>query len=99
MAAKEPTYQEEEEHNRRVFMESLKRVDPNLYVLKDMLDKTGLNPYVLLQVMRKLYSLMMGDRWGTLKVILQAGVVKYIEAIDITKVEEPLIKGQPIDSP
>lgn len=86
-------YTEETENNRKVFMQTLQHVDPVLYVIKDTLLKTEINPLVILKVLRQLNNIGKSTGWGNINIVIQDGVVKYVEGktVDLDKVEQPII--------
>jgi len=95
--AQKPNYELHEEQlkaNQKAeaqFMAQLKLVRPEIWVLADLVDQTGVNPFILWKVGYSLNHLAQGSGWGQIVVEIQDGTVKIIKGIDQHKVEEPVI--------
>ena len=91
-------YDEESKHNMEIFLSALKDLRPDIWVLGDMLDKTKVNYKVLFQVIRHLHHLGEGNKYGTVTVQVENGVVTFVRGEESTKVSEPLIDEDSIYS-
>lgn len=88
---KQPDQPEQEAHNKEVFMKALKDMDPNLWVIADLLDQTKVNPRVVMKYIFHLNKIAIGVGWGSVTTVLQNGVVKYVQGAETEKIEEPII--------
>ena len=77
--------------NEKKFMEQLKLVRPEIWVLADILDQTGVNPFVIWKIIYSMNNLALGTGWGQIVIEVQNGVVKLIKGIEQQKLEEPLL--------
>ena len=85
------TYQEEKENNDRIFSEMVQRIRPDIWVLMDTLNKTGVNPFILIKVIRQINNIAIGSRWGEVSVLINDGRVVRVAGIDTEKVNEPVL--------
>lgn len=79
-------------YNEDSFKELLKHFHPNLFVLMDLLEQTGVNYYVIFQVIRHLNSIAMGNKYGSVTVQIENGVVTFVRGEESTKLNEDLIR-------
>lgn len=79
-------------YNEDSFKELLKHFRGDIFVLMDLLDETGINPYVIFQVIRHLNSINMGNKYGTVTVQIENGVVTFVRGEESTKLNEDLSK-------
>lgn len=87
-----PSYQNELIHNEEVFKNVLKNVRPDMFVLMDLLDNTGVNPYVIFHVIRHMNNIGMGTKYGTVLISIEKGVVTFIRGEEATKLNEDVYK-------
>ena len=88
---KDLTYQEEQQNNELLFKEMLKKLRPDLYVLMDILDETGINPFVLWKVVRQLNNIAIGNKYGNVTIEIQKGIVLFVRGEESDRVNEELI--------
>lgn len=93
-----PSYQEETQHNEDIFKNILRNIRPDLFVLMDLLDNTGINYYVVFQIIRQLNNIAMGNKYGTVTAHIENGVVTFVRGEESVKLNENLIKPQNISS-
>lgn len=86
-----PDYQAEQDNNRRIFEEILKTARPDLYVLMDLLDTTGVNVNVLFKVMRHLNNIATGNRYGKVTVEIDNGMATFVRGEESDRLQEPVI--------
>lgn len=67
-------------HNEDKFMNTLKLADPELYMVKECLTQTGINPLILPQFIRALYLLAIGAKYGKVTTFMQNGVITAIKS-------------------
>ncbi len=89
---KSKTYQEEVLNNEESFKLMLKNVRPDIYVLMDLIDSTGLNAYVVFHVMKHLNNISLGTNYGNVVVSIENGVVTFVSGEERTKLNESLMK-------
>jgi hypothetical protein len=59
--------------NLDVYMETVHKLDPELYYISLALNETGVNPLLIPQVIRALYNLAIGTGYGTITFEVQNG--------------------------
>lgn len=74
--------------NQEQFLELLRVADPELYLIKMILNETKINPMILNHVLRSIGNLMIGTGYGTVKIYMQAKRVSNIEGTEKTLIEE-----------
>ena len=84
-------FQIEQENNQRKFIEMLKRIRPEIWVIMDILDQTGINDFVIVKTIRQLNNIALGTGWGTVKIEVQNGRVLFIRGEDNDRLDEPLL--------
>lgn len=89
---KQLTYEEELEHNEMIFDEMLKKVRPDLWVLKDLIDKTKMNPLIIFKFIRQVQNLALGTGWGTVELVMENGIVRIIRGAESDKIGERAIQ-------
>lgn len=82
-------------YNEESFTQLLKHFRPDLFVLADLLDSTGVNYYVVFQIIRHLNNIAMGNRYGAVTAQVENGVVTFVRGEESTKLNEDLIKKKP----
>ena len=94
---KQPTdYEAERKNNERIFKDILKKVRPELFVLMDLIDKTGLNPLILWKIMRHLNNIALGNKYGKVIVQIENGKVTFIYGEEADRINESILIHEPI---
>jgi hypothetical protein len=90
----EPTmdFREQVASNEFTFMELLKKMRPDLWVLADVMDNTKINYLILLKLMYHLNNIATGSKYGDVKVQIQNGICTFIFGEESSRVNEPVIK-------
>ena len=83
-----PTIDQVNEQNLR---EVIRKLDPELYMIKIALDETGIDPMIIPHVIRTLGNLTLGAGYGKVQIYMQARVVTDIEATEKIKVDREAI--------
>ncbi|MEK6879766.1 MAG: hypothetical protein AABY22_09175 [Nanoarchaeota archaeon] len=83
-----------QKENELIFKEMIRRVRPDLFVLIDLLDSTGVNPLVIWKVIRQLKNISLGTNYGQIIIEVQAGKVTFIRGSEADRVEEYIILGE-----
>lgn len=94
--AKTSEYDAEQKNNMDVFLKMLKDVRPDIWVLMDLLDRTKINYYIIFQIIRHLNNIAIGNKYGTVTIQIEKGVVTFVRGEEATKINESLIR-EPLD--
>lgn len=97
--AAQSIYRQENDNNEKVFSEMVQRVRPEIWVLMDLLDATGVDPFILLKIIRQINNIAMGTGYGQVVVAIEKKNVRYVRGEDVDKIELPVYKNRlPLDS-
>ena len=80
-----------QQENELIFKEMIRRVRPDLFVLIDLLDSTGINPLVVWKIVRQLANMSLGTGYGTIKIEIQNKVVTFVRGEEDDKLQEELL--------
>ena len=83
-------------YNEDSFTQLLKHFRPELFVLSDLLDSTGINYLVIYQVIRHLNNIAMGNKYGNVTAQVENGIVTFVRGEESTKLNEDLIRRKPV---
>ena len=86
-----PTFQQEKENNERIFLEMVRQVRPEIYVLMDLIDQTGVNPFILYKVIRQLNNVAIGSGWGEVTVLVNNKRAVRVTGQDTEKMDDEVI--------
>lgn len=92
----ELTYQEETDNNEKIFKELVKRVRPDLYVILDLLDETGINVLILLKYMRQLNNIAVGNGYGEIITEIVDKNVTFIRGVESDRLQIPVIEKKSV---
>lgn len=84
-------YEREVQNNEFAFKQMLKIARPDVYVLMDLLDTTGVNYFVIFQIIRHLNSIALGNKYGSVTAQIENGTVTFVRGEESTKLNEELI--------
>jgi len=73
------------------FWDVIRKLDPELYLIKIALQETGVNPMVLPKVVRQISNLWIGTKFGKVTIYMQNGKVTTIEGIESDRLEEEAV--------
>lgn len=85
----------QQEVNEKAFFEILKQISPELYVLNKILHQEKLSPSVFYKVARQLVNINSGTKYGDIHILIENGVVRFVNGTEKDKVEEPILKLAP----
>lgn len=85
-------YDRENDNNAKVFSEMVQRARPEIWVLMDLLDNTGMDPFILLKIIRQINNIGLGTGYGQVVVAIEKGIVRYVRGEDVDKIELPILK-------
>jgi hypothetical protein len=77
-----------DKQNQEQFLELLKIADPELYMIKQTLTETRVNPVIVRQVLRSVGNLLIGSGYGKIEIFIQARVIKNIVGQEKVQIEE-----------
>ena len=84
-------YEKEKKNNERVFSEMVQRMRPDIFVLMDLLDQTGVNPFILYKVIRQLNNIAIGSGWGEVTVLVNNRKAVRVAGQDTEKMDDDVI--------
>lgn len=85
-------YNEQIFHNEESFRAVMKNFRPDIFVLMDLLDNTGINPYIIFHVIKHLNNILIGTKYGNVTTTIEDGVVTFVRGEESTKLNERLKK-------
>jgi len=88
-------YYKQQAKNEYAFREMLKTVKPDLYVIFDILQTTGINFFVVVKILRQLNNIALGTGYGTVSIDIQNGKVLFVRGEESDRVNEELINKNP----
>lgn len=84
-------YDREKENNEVVFNNLLKQLRPDVFVLMDLLDTTGVNYLVVFKIIRQLNNIAIGDKYGKVVAEIENGVCTFVRGEGSDKVAESVL--------
>ena len=85
------SYEEEQSKNKQIFYELVQRLRPEIYVIMDLLDQTGVNPFILYKVIRQLNNIAIGSGWGEVVVLVNNKKAVKVSGMDTEKLNDDVI--------
>lgn len=80
-----------EQANVDKFNDVVRRLDPELYLIKLALKESGVNPLVIPKIIRAMANLATGTGYGKVQVIMESRVIKQVIGEEKTQVNEKAI--------
>lgn len=80
-----------EQANLQSFNQVVRKFDPELYLIKVALDETGVDPMLLVPIIRSLGNLSIGAGYGKIQIYMQAKVITNIEATEKINVNQDVL--------
>lgn len=68
-----------EEENLQQYWEVLRRLDPELYLIKIALEETRVNARIMPRIIRSIANLAYGTQFGKIQIFMQAGVITAVK--------------------
>lgn len=84
-------YYAQQAKNEYSFREMLKIAKPDLYVIFDIMQKTGINFFVVVKILRALNNVAIGTKYGVVSVDIQNNKVLFVRGEESDRVNEDLI--------
>lgn len=88
----EVDYYKQQANNEYSFRKMLETVKPDLYVIFDILQRTGINFFVVVKILRALNNIALGTGYGTVSIDIQNGKVLFVRGEESDRVNDDLIK-------
>lgn len=83
--------------NESMYLELLEKVDPELLKMKKALEATQTNPDLLIAIARAMSNLRIGSGYGTIRIIVQKGLVNLIEVEEKNRMSIKIEESKGID--
>ena len=80
-----------EEANLNQLYDVVRRLDPELYLIKIALHETGLNPLIIPKIIRAISGLAVGTGYGKIQVFMESKIVTQVSGEERTQVNEKAI--------
>jgi hypothetical protein len=79
-------------HNEESFKMLVKNLRPDIFVLMDLLDKTGISLYVVFHIIKHLNNIAIGTKYGKVVITVERGIATYVSGEETTRLDEMLKK-------
>jgi len=73
------------------YMEVVRKLDPELYLIKMALEESGLNPMIIPKIIRTIGNLAIGTGYGKIQVFMQARVITQVKGEESDEINEEAI--------
>lgn len=80
--------------NRDNLVEVVRKLDPELFMIKIALEETNVNPAVIPKIIRTIGMLSLGSGHGKIQIYMQARVITNIKPEENVIVDEPATLGE-----
>lgn len=77
-----------EQKNLDNYLEVVRSLDPELYLIKVALHETGINPMIIPKIIRSLGNLVYGTGYGKVQIHMQAKVITNIRGEESVEVNQ-----------
>lgn len=81
-------YKKVKQNNEQQFLQTLSKLDPELYLVKVALIETGVNPMLLPKIIRAISNLILGSGFGEVQIIMRSKVIAQIRGAESVMVNE-----------
>lgn len=88
-------YHGQQKINEEAFFEILKQLSPDLYVLNKMIIDDRLSVGVFYKLARHLVNINAGTKYGDIHVLIEDGIVRFVNGMEKDKVNEAIVKPAP----
>lgn len=65
--------------NLEQYWDVIRKLDPELYLIKCALKETQINPMILPRIIRSLFNMAVGTKYGVIRIFMQGGVVTQVK--------------------
>lgn len=87
-------FYEQQAKNEFAFREMLKSVKPDMYVVFDLLEQTGINVLIVLKILRQLNNIATGNGYGTVSINIENGKALFVRGEESDRVNELVITNK-----
>lgn len=94
----DPKEEELKASNEKLFMEMLAHLDPDLWLIKQTLILTKLNPAVIPRIVRGIFNIAVGTGWGVVKIEMRDKMVTRVLPEESDTVNQPVFVDETVDS-
>ena len=77
-----------EQINKNNLLEVVRKLDPELYLIRIALDESGVNPMVIPKIIRTIGNLSIGTGFGKIQIFMQARIITNIKPEENVVVNE-----------
>jgi len=77
-----------EQVNLNNYLDVVRKLDPELYLIRLALDESGVNPMIIPQIIRTIGNLSLGSGHGKIQIYMQARVITNIKPEENVMVNE-----------
>lgn len=84
-------YAEQLKSNEFVFKNMVKTVRPDIWLLMDLLDETGVNYLILVKALRHMYNIASGSKFGNVTIEIQNGTATFVRGEESDRLNEVVI--------
>ena len=86
-----------EQHNIEQYWDVVRQLEPEYYLLRIALKETGVNPMILVRIVRSLSNMAGGTGYGKIITYMQNKTVTNVEGVETDRVEERVIIEDQVD--
>ena len=86
-----------EQVNLEKYWDVVRQLEPEYYLLRLALKQTGVNPLILVRVVRSLSNMAFGTGYGKVVTYMQNKTVTNVEGVETDRVEERVIIEDQLD--
>lgn len=80
-----------EQANLDNFYDVVRKLDPELYLIKIALQETGVNPMILPRIVRSIFNLAEGTGYGKVQVFIQNKMITHVKGEESDEVNEKAV--------
>lgn len=80
-----------EKTNKNSYLEVVRKLDPELYLIRIALDETSVNPMIVPAIIRTIGNLSMGTGFGKIQIFMQARVITNIKPEENVTINEKAV--------
>lgn len=80
--------------NNEQFLQIVRKLDPELFLIHTALTETSLNPMLIPAVVRVLGNLCLGTGWGRISIFMENGMVTQIKAEESVLINKTAVTGE-----
>lgn len=79
------------EQNQQAYLDVVKQLDPELYMIKIALMETDLNPLIIPKIIRSIGNLCLGTGYGKIQIFMQAKLITQIKGEESVEVNQEAV--------